>query len=292
MRILLTGANGQLGHELQKLLAEEVLLFDEQRPFELTDLNLGRKIIEQRPDTIIHAAAYTDVDGCERDSDAAFQVNAQGTRVVAEAAAKIGASLVYISTDYVFDGRKSEPYCESDPVNPLNAYGRSKLQGEEAVFSVCPEALVVRTSWLYGAHRKNFVKTILQLAAKQPEIRVVSDQQGSPTYARELAAVIAALLRQRVRGIIHAGGEGGCTWHEFASAILEEAQIRCRSVPITTAESCRLAVRPKYSVLSTDRLQTYGLRLSPWRSALKRFIEEYGIVQELARYARDAPREV
>jgi dTDP-4-dehydrorhamnose reductase len=292
MRILLTGANGQLGHELQKVLAGDVLLFDDQRHFELTDLNLTQKIIEQCPETIIHAAAYTDVDGCERDPDAAFQVNAQGTRFVAEAAAKIGASLVFISTDYVFDGMKSEPYIENDPVNPLNAYGRSKLQGEEAAFSACPESLVVRTSWLYGVHRKNFVKTILQLAAKQPEIRVVSDQQGSPTYARELAAVIAGLLRQGVRGIVHAGGEGSCSWHEFASAILEEARIQCRNVPITTADSCRLALRPRYAVLSTDRLQSYGLRLSPWRSALKRFMEDYATVQLSALHTPDPERTV
>ena len=277
MRILLTGANGQLGHELQKELTGNAFVFADR--FELRDLNLAQKIIEQRSDIIIHAAAYTDVDGCERDPDTAFQVNAQGTRVIADAAAKIGARLVYISTDYVFDGTKSDPYIESDSVNPLNVYGRSKLQGEEAVFTACSESLVVRTSWLYGAHRKNFVKTILQLAAKQPEIRVVSDQHGSPTYTRELAVVIAGLLRHGAQGIVHAGGEGGCSWHEFASAILEEAGIRCRNVPITTAEACRLAPRPRYSVLSTDRLRSYGLRLSPWRSALKCFMQDYATLQ-------------
>ncbi len=290
MRILLTGANGQLGHELQKTLEGNVFLFAGQRHLELTDLNLAPKIIKQRPETIIHTAAYTDVDGCERDPDRAFQVNAQGTRFVAEAAATIGARLVYISTDYVFDGMKSEPYIESDAVNPLNVYGRSKLQGEETVLS-CPDSLVVRTSWLYGVHGKNFVKTILHLATKQPEIRVVSDQYGSPTYARELAAVIAGLLRYGARGLIHAGGEGGCSWHEFASAILEEAKIRCRNVPITTADSCRLARRPRYSVLSTDRLQSYSLQLSPWRSALKRFMEDYATVQEVVQHARDPGRE-
>jgi dTDP-4-dehydrorhamnose reductase len=292
MRILLTGASGQLGHELQRELAGNSFLFADQRHFELTDPNLAHKIIEQRPETIIHAAAYTDVDGCERDPDTAFQVNARGTRLVAEAAARIGARLVYISTDYVFDGMKSEPYSESDPVNPLNVYGRSKLQGEEAVLSVCPESLVVRTSWLYGAHRKNFVKTILHLAAQQPEIRVVSDQQGSPTYARELAVVIAGLLGRGARGIVHAGGEGGCSWYELAAAILEEARIRCRNVPITTADACRLAPRPRYSVLSTDHLQSYGFRLSPWRSALKRFMEEFAAVQEVTGYAQDPAREV
>jgi dTDP-4-dehydrorhamnose reductase len=292
MRILLTGANGLLGHELQTALAAETVLLADRERLELTDPNLTQRIIEQRPETIIHAAAYTDVDGCERDPHTAFQVNAEGTRVVAEAAAKIGAWLVYISTDYVFDGMKSEPYTESDPVHPLSVYGRSKLQGEEAVFSACSEALVVRTSWLYGVHRKNFVKTILQLAAKQPEIRVVNDQHGSPTYAPELAAVIAGLLRHGARGIVHAGGEGSCSWYEFASAILEEARIRCRNIPITTADACRLAPRPKYSALSTARLQSYGLRLPPWRSALKRFMQDYATFQEVTRDARDPVREV
>ncbi len=139
---------------------------------------------------------------------------------------------------------------------------------------------------MYGVHGENFVKTILRSAATQPEIRVVEDQRGSPTYARELAGIIVDLIRQGVRGVVHAGGEGGCSWHEFAGAILEQAQIRCRNVPIATTDSCRLAPRPRYSVLSTARLQEYGLHLSPWRSALKRFMEDYAEVDQRAGQAQ------
>jgi len=257
---------------------EEVISAD-QPEFELTDPTLPVRIADLAPEAIIHAASLTDVDACERDPAEAFRVNAQGTHRVADAAAKVGARLVYLSTDYVFDGAKAEPYTESDPVNPLNAYGRSKLMGEQAVLAACPTALIVRTSWLYGVHGKNFVKTILALAARQSEMQVVNDQRGSPTYARELASVIGDLLRQKVQGIVHAGGEGECTRYEFAQAILDAAQIRCRNVPITTPESCRLAPRPAYSVLSTARLQSYGLRLSPWRVGLKQFLQEYAAGQ-------------
>jgi dTDP-4-dehydrorhamnose reductase len=282
MRILLTGANGQLGYELQKALAGDALILADQPDFDLTDPHVTRKIVEQRPQTIIHAAANTDVDGCERDPEAAFRVNAGGTRLVAQAAAMIGAYLIYLSTDYIFDGKKAEPYTESDSANPLNAYGRSKLQGEHEVLAAGRDTLIVRTSWLYGVHGKNFVKTILQSAATQPEVRVVEDQQGSPTYARELAGVMVGLIRQGVRGVVHAGGEGSCSWHEFAAAILAQAQIRCRNVPIASVDSGRLAPRPPYSVLSTARLQQYGLQLSPWRHALKRFMEDYAVVQQRA----------
>src|SRR5712691_13329348 len=204
MRILVTGAKGQLGQELQRVLRGEEVIATDRPEYELTDPMLGEKIAAQRPDLVIHTAAYTDVDGCERDPDTAFQVNAQGTRRVAEGAAKANARLIYISTDYVFDGKKLEPYTERDPVNPLNVYGRSKLIGEQEALKACPSVLIVRTSWLYGAHGKNFVKTILQLAATRPEIRVVDDQRGSPTYARDLASEISELIRRGIIGVVHA----------------------------------------------------------------------------------------
>src|SRR2546425_7062028 len=263
MRILVTGANGQLGQELQRALSGEDLILADQPDYELTDPMLGEKIAAQRPDLVIHAAASTDVDGCERNPGMAFQVNAIGTRYVAEGAAKASAKLLYLSTDHVFDGRKTMAYTERDPVNPLNVYGRSKLAGEEEALKGCRRTLVLRTSWLYGVHGKNFVKTILSLAATQPEVRVVDDQRGSPTYARHLAQVIAGLIRSDVTGVIHAGGEGECSWYEFAKAILQEAGLACRVVPISTAESGRLAVRPRYSVLSITRLHQYGLSLVP-----------------------------
>ena len=278
MRIVLTGAHGQLGYELQRALSGEDLILADQPDFELTDPAVGEKIAAQRPEVVIHAGGYTDVDGCERDPDRAFQVNAQGTRRVAEGAVKAMARLVYVSTDYVFDGTKTEPYVETDPVNPLNVYGRSKLMGEQEALKACPSALIVRTSWLYGIRGKNFVKTILQLAATRPEISVVDDQRGSPTYARDLSGVIAELIRRDARGMVHAGGEGVCSWYEFAEAIIQQAGSRCRVLPITTAESGRLAMRPSYSVLSAALLRQKGLNLLPWRMGLQRFMTDHASI--------------
>src|SRR2546425_7246037 len=219
MRILVTGAKGQLGQELQRVLRGEEVIAADRPEYALTDPMLGEKVAAQRPDLVIHTAAYTDVDGCERNPEIAFAVNAQGTRRVAEGAAKANARLIYLSTDYVFDGKKTEPYTERDPVNPLNVYGRSKLAGEEEAVKGCRRTLVLRTSWLYGVHGNNFVKTMLRLAVVQPELRVVEDQRGSPTYARHLAQVIAGLIRSDVTGVIHAGGGGGSFRDEVGQAL-------------------------------------------------------------------------
>src|SRR3989442_1791335 len=275
MRILITGAKGQLGQELQRVLTGEDVIAADRPDYELTDPKVGEKIAAKRPDLVIHAAVYTDVDGCERDPEIAFAVNAQGTRRVAEGAAKASAKLLYLSTDYVFDGRKTVPYTERDPVNPLNVYGRSKLAGEEEALKGCRRTLVLRTSWLYGVHVKNFVKTILSLAVTQPEVRVVEDQRGSPTYARHLVRVIAGLIRSDVTGVIHAGGEGECSRYEFAKVILQEAGLGCRVVPISTAESGRLARRPPYSALSTALLHQHGLSLPPWRAGVRQFLADH-----------------
>jgi dTDP-4-dehydrorhamnose reductase len=274
MRILITGAKGQLGQELHRVLRGEDVIQANRPDFELTDPALSSKIAATRPDLVIHAAGYTDVDGCERDPATAYAVNAQGTRRVAEGAAKANARLIYLSTDYVFDGKKAEPYTERDPVNPLNVYGRSKLAGEEEAVKGCRRTLVLRTSWLYGVHGNNFVKTILSLAATQPELRVVVDQRGSPTYARHLAHVIAGLIRSDLTGVIHAGGEGECSRYEFAKATFQDAGLKCRVVPISTAESGRLALRPPYSALSTVLLHQHGLSLPPWREGVRQFLAD------------------
>jgi dTDP-4-dehydrorhamnose reductase len=274
MRFLVIGAKGQLGRELQRILRGEDVIAADRPEYALTDPMLGEKIAAQRPDLVIHTAAYTDVDGCEQDPETAFTVNAQGTRRVAEGTAKANARLIYLSTDYVFDGKKTEPYTERDPVNPLSVYGRSKLAGEEEAVKGCHRTLVLRTSWLYSVHGKNFVKTILQLAATQPEVRVVEDQRGSPTYARHLAQVIAGLIRTDVTGVIHAGGEGECSRYELAQAIIQEGGLECRVVPISTAESGRLAWRPPYSVLSTAFLHQHGLSLPPWREGVRQFLAD------------------
>lgn len=274
MRILVTGADGQLGRELaQALAAHDVLPFT-WPAFDLLSLRSEEQVREARPEVVIHAAAYTDVDGAEREPERARSVNALGTERVARAAAACGARLAYLSTDYVFDGHQSRPYEEADTPNPLNAYGRSKLEGERKALSICPEALVVRTAWLYGVDGKNFVTTIARLARERAELRVVADQRGCPTYARDLAAVLLSLVEAKAQGIVHAAGSGPCTWHEFATGIVSELGLPTRIIPITTAEAGRPAPRPAYSVLSTGKLTGMGLSLPQWRESLRRFVDD------------------
>ena len=274
MRILLTGAKGQLGCELQRVLIGEELVLVDLPDYDVTDPAVGQRIARHRPDCVIHAAAYTDVDGCEQNKELAFEVNAAGTRRVAEAAANAGARLVYLSTDYVFDGKKAEPYTETDDVNPINIYGLSKLKGEEEAVKACSRTTIIRTSWLYGRQGKNFVKTMLRLAAVQSEIRVVDDQRGSPTLASNLAKVIAGLIHEDPPVVLHAGGQGECSWFEFARTIIADAGLQCRLIPISSQESGRLANRPSYSVLSINTLRGLGFNLPPWREALQEFLTQ------------------
>lgn len=278
MRILITGANGQLGHELQRVLQGHYLTPLDFPAFDLTKSDVGGTIAAARPDVIIHAAAYTDVDGAEREPERAMAVNAEGTERVARAAARAGARLVYLSTDYVFDGLKGAPYNETDQPNPLNAYGRSKLEGERRALARCPGALVVRTSWLYGMHGKNFVKTIIRLASEQTELRVVSDQRGSPTHAGDLALALSKLLDLDISNLeprtLHLTGSGDCTWYEFACEIMSLIGAHARVRPISTEESNRAARRPAYAVLANTVLARHGIVLPHWKDALKRFISE------------------
>lgn len=227
-------------------------------------------IADARPAWVVHAAAWTDVDGCERDPERADLVNGEGTRRVAEACRACGAVLVYLSTDYVFDGRKGAPYVETDPVSPLSAYARSKVAGEEAVRAVSPRWAIVRTAWLFGVSGKNFVKTIVEKAAAGGPLRVVDDQVGSPTYARDLAAAIACLASRGLSGTYHVTNAGSCSWYEFTRAILTEAGMPHVPVaPMTTAELGRPAARPAFSVLANHAWAGAGLRpLRPWREAL------------------------
>ena len=272
MRILITGARGQLGHELQEVLKAEQPTLADLPEFDVTKAGVEERVIAARPDVIIHAAAYTDVDGAEREPKRAMAVNADGTARVARAAAKAGARFVYLSTDYVFDGRKTTPYLEIDEPNPLSVYGRSKLEGERLALASCPRTVILRTAWLYGMHGNNFVKTIMRLALEQQELRVVADQRGCPTYARDLAIMIKQLLRTDLDGIIHAAGAGDCTWHEFACEIVSLMGSSARVHPITTAESNRKARRPAYAVLANTVLARNGIELPHWKDALGRFM--------------------
>jgi dTDP-4-dehydrorhamnose reductase len=218
--------------------------------------------LETAPELVLHAAAWTDVDGAETREALAAAVNVRGTRNVVA----LGAPVVYYSTDYVFDGSKREPYLESDAPNPLSAYGRTKLDGEREV----GEGWIVRSSWLFGATGKNFLRTMLELGKERDEVRVVDDQLGSPTYVAHLAEATRELL-ELPQGTWHVAAEGECTWFEFARAIFEEAGLECRVVPITSAELARPAPRPAYSVLRSER--EHAPRLPHWREGLRACLE-------------------
>jgi dTDP-4-dehydrorhamnose reductase len=252
-RVLITGAGGQLGRALAGAFpgadARSRAQLDVTRP-----LALG-----YRPDLVLHAAAWTDVDRAEAEPERAAAVNVEGTRNVAA----VGTPLVYFSTDYVFDGRKRDPYVESDEPSPLSAYGRTKLDGEVAAGE---KAWIVRTSWLFGPTGRNFVTTMLMLAADREEVRVVDDQRGCPTYAVHLAEAVRPLV-ELPRGTWHMAAAGDCTWADFAAAIFEEAGLSCRVVPIASEELGRPAPRPAYSVLRSERPETP--RLPHWREGLR-----------------------
>ena len=277
MRILITGANGQLGCDLQRILASHELILMDFPTFDLTKSSCEEQVASAQPDLVIHAAAYTDVDGAEHQPDLAMAVNAQGTEWVARGTTRAKARLIYISTDYVFDGLKKTPYLENDLANPLNQYGKSKLEGERRALDLCPNSLVVRTSWLYGARGKNFVKTMMRLAVEQPELRVVADQRGCPTNAADLAQALAQMLRVNIRGIVHATGTGDCTWYELASAIVSATGRETPVHPITTAEAGRRAARPSYSVLANSVLKQSGITLPHWRDSLVQFVKNVAV---------------
>jgi dTDP-4-dehydrorhamnose reductase len=273
MRILITGAQGQLGHALQQALAGEDLILKDLPEFDLTRSDSESQIVAARPSVILHVGAYTNVDGAEREPDRAMAVNAQGTTFVARAAATLNARLIYVSTDYVFDGTQTTPYREEDVPYPVNVYGQSKRAGEIAALTGCPNTLVVRTAWLYGHAGNNFVKTIMRLAGEKPFLDVVADQRGCSTNADDLALALKDLFASDLRGICHVTNTGDCTWHEFAEAIVSIMGLSIPVRPITTAQAGRLARRPPYSVLAPGRLATVRTLLPHWEDALARFMK-------------------
>jgi dTDP-4-dehydrorhamnose reductase len=229
-----------------------------------------------RPDLVMNAAAYTDVDGCESHQELAHAVNGAGPTRLASWCQRNGARLVHVSTDYVFDGQKRTPYVPEDPINPQSAYGHSKAEGERGVRQQLPDNhVIVRTSWLFGVHGQNFVKTILRLAGERDELRVVSDQVGCPTYAPDLALAIVALGFGGLNGTYHFCNAGACSWYEFATEIVEQSGQRTRVLETTTAEFKRPAPRPAWSVLDTRKLENdTGIRARPWREALAECIQQ------------------
>jgi dTDP-4-dehydrorhamnose reductase len=276
MRILLTGASGQVGGELAALLAAQAdVAAPDRAALDLTSPDaIVAAVRAAAPDIVINAAAYTAVDLAERERDLAFAVNARAPQVLAEEAKRSGALLVHYSTDYVFDGGADAPYHEDSPTAPLNVYGESKLEGERAIAATGGAALVLRTSWVYGLRGRNFLTTMQRLARERDELRVVDDQAGAPNWSRELARATARIVANgrhvvaERRGLYHLTARGATTWYGFARAILADVP-RVRIVPITTAEYPTPASRPAWSVLDTARFErTFGFALPDWQVSL------------------------
>jgi dTDP-4-dehydrorhamnose reductase len=273
MRILITGAGGQLGRDLQQVLAGEQLIALDHAALDIGDRNAVEHAVQTaRPHWVINSAAFNDVDGAETNPDAAFRINSEGAGYLAEASNSIGAALMHVSTDYVFDGRKGSPYVEGDVPNPLSVYGRSKFAGEQRVLAANANAIVARTAWLYGRHGKNFVKSILAASQKGGPLKVVSDQIGSPTATADLARAIAHLIKRPLRGMLHVVNAGSCSRYEFAKAIVPpETEV----VPISTVEAARPAPRPTNASLASERWASTGLPpLRSWQEALKDFLKD------------------
>ncbi|NMO96719.1 dTDP-4-dehydrorhamnose reductase [Paenibacillus lemnae] len=283
MKVLVTGAGGQLGQDIVSAYVKSghCVLACGRSELNITDSEQCHRVISSyQPDCIVHCAAYTNVDAAESDIKAAYRINAAGTRNVAVAAEETGAKLIYISTDYVFDGASEQPYYEYDNTNPQSVYGKSKRAGELLVQSLCSRWFVVRTSWVFGLHGTNFVKTMLKLGRDKSQLQVVNDQKGSPTYTVDLANFLLELSGTQQYGIYHASGSGSCTWYEFTQAILEEAQkhlnwpVTARLEPCTTDEFPRPAPRPKNSVMEHMSIRTNGFADFPhWREALRQFLQ-------------------
>ena len=284
MKILVTGVTGQLGGEVAtafKRLGHEVVATDRQTLDFLQPAQAAALVRSQQPDWVINCAAYTQVDKAESEPAAAFTVNRDTPAQLAQAVAEYGGRLLQVSTDFVFDGRQTRPYVEDDAPNPLGVYGRSKLEGEQAVLVALPTATLLRTAWVYGAHGHNFVKTMLRLAGEGRPLRVVSDQIGTPTWTSDIVTAITALVDRQVSGVFHFTAAGETSWHGFASAILEEAsrigfEIKTDSVePIPTTDYPTPAARPAYSVLNTEKIKPLLSAPVPgWRDSLKNMLQE------------------
>jgi dTDP-4-dehydrorhamnose reductase len=278
MRVTLFGASGLLGQDLVHELSSNASTSEQLTALSSKDGDLRDRarvrgmIRDSRPDWIILSAAYTDVDGCESNRDRAFAVNCEGAINVAQAARESGSRLLFLSTDYVFDGTKRSPYEASDARNPTSVYGESKARAEERLLEILPEVCIARTSWLFGHGGKCFPATILKLASTRPEISVVNDQRGSPTFTRDLASAIVQLCRASAEGIVHVTNSENCTWYDLAAEIVRLSKLPTVVKPVTTAEFPRPARRPAYSVLSPDSLHAYNIHMPEWQDALRRYL--------------------
>jgi dTDP-4-dehydrorhamnose reductase len=274
MRVIVFGASGLLGKALMREWSGDAVTGLSSRDADIRDAKRVEQVVLQaRPEWIVLAAAYTDVDGCESNQDLAFAVNRDGAVNVATAARGVGARLVFLSSDYVFDGKKGAPYEVEDARNPQGVYGRTKAEAEIRLLEVMPDCCIARTSWLFGTGGKCFPDTILKLAASRPALDVVNDQRGSPTYAVDLARAIIQLCRKNAQGIVHVTDAGDCTWFEFAKEIVSSAGLATIVRPVSSQQMARPAPRPGYSVLSPTSLRALGITMPSWRDALSRYLE-------------------
>ena len=284
--ILITGANGQLGTELQQRgfsILHDVFYTDIEE-LDITNLSAISSFIENHDiDTIINCAAYTAVDRAETDEARCRQVNRDAVCHLGSAARAVGARVVHISTDYVFDGTQCRPYVETDPVNPQSVYGQTKWEGEEVLREVCPDALIVRTAWLYSEFGSNFVKTMLRLGRDREQLSVVFDQVGTPTYAGDLAETLLTILGQADTngwhpGTYHFSNEGVCSWYDFARKVMQLGGLRCTVLPIETKDYPTAARRPAFSVLNKAKIKkTFGIHIFHWENALEQCLKRLDI---------------
>jgi dTDP-4-dehydrorhamnose reductase len=275
MKVLILGATGLLGKALVRQWTGDQVLALGSRDVDIRDSAKVREIIENaRPDWIVLAAAYTDVDGCESHRELALSVNRDGAVNVAEAARQAGAKLIFLSSDYVFDGKKTSPYEVDDKRNPQSVYGHSKAEAEVRLLEILPNCCIARTSWVFGVGGRCFPDTILRLAASRPALDVVNDQRGCPTYTVDLARAIIQLCRKDASGIAHVTNAGHCSWFEFAQEIVNGTELGTDVRPVSSEQMARPAPRPAYSVLSATSLRRYGIEMPGWKDALGRYLQE------------------
>jgi dTDP-4-dehydrorhamnose reductase len=272
---MIIGASGLLGKPLVQQWSGADLVAPSSQEVDIRNAkSVCEEVRKNAPEWIVLTAAYTDVDGCESNVEHAFAVNRDGPLNVAKAAREVGAPLLFISSDYVFDGTKTRPYETGDPRNPQSVYGRTKSEAEVKLLELMPECCIVRTSWLFGTGGKCFPDTILKLAASRPALDVVNDQRGCPTYAADLAKAIVQLCEKNARGIVHVTNAGDCTWFEFAQEIVRGAGLATIVHPVSSAQFPRPASRPAYSVLSPNSLHAFGIEMPSWREALHRYLKQ------------------
>jgi dTDP-4-dehydrorhamnose reductase len=278
LRLLVTGSDGLVGQSILPALGEEfdVVPYVESQ-WDICDRKKSEAVIaDVGPDVLLNLAAITNVDGCEEQEELAFRVNGEAAGLLAGICASHNARIVSFSTDYVFDGRKTSPYTEDDPTNPLSVYGKSKMDGEEKILAYNPSSAIVRTEWVYGDQGESFITKVVRAAKQRGRVEVVNDQKGTPTYAADLAHPVAALIKQERRGIYHVTNEGSCTWYEFAQYIFSFLGMNVVCTPIATAESERKAKRPANSVLDCAKLRAdTNIRMRTWQDAVNEYLRKF-----------------